>query len=203
MTGPHERTLIEEIEATDAGAQGLAAADLAGQANRVLQAALDASELDQKDLAAKLGVSPGRVSQVVNSDGNLRIAAFARYLRALGYEATITARPVESGLPELQTRRAPRGTMRPIGGTVEPGVEATAKCRHAIEDVARVIGVFRSSAFKTFAEINFSTAMPLAFVSTEIFTGGFLHHVVKDHGIEGPSGAADLDAEYAAICRNA
>ncbi|MBV5246752.1 MULTISPECIES: helix-turn-helix domain-containing protein [Mycolicibacterium] len=107
MTDNADPVLIDEEQATDAGAQGLAAADLAGQVMRLLQQALDASELDQKALAEKLGVTQGRVSQVLNGDGNMKIAAVARYLRALGYETQITASPVVSGLPALprQSRR--------------------------------------------------------------------------------------------------
>jgi transcriptional regulator with XRE-family HTH domain len=107
MTEGREKSLIEEYEATDEGAQGLAAADLAAQVLNLLRKALDASGMDQKELASKVGVSEGRVSQVLNGDGNLRTAGFARYLRALGYKATISAEPVEAGRQEL-----PRGRRR-------------------------------------------------------------------------------------------
>jgi transcriptional regulator with XRE-family HTH domain len=102
MTDKHtEPTLIEQEEATDTGAQGLAAADLAGQVARLLEQALDASGMDQKALAEKLNVTQGRVSQVLNGDGNMRVAAVARYLRALGYQARVSAAPVEAGRPDL------------------------------------------------------------------------------------------------------
>ncbi|WP_157901618.1 helix-turn-helix domain-containing protein, partial [Mycobacteroides chelonae] len=101
MTDQPNQTLIDDEQATDPGAQGLAAADLASQVMRLLHQALDASELDQKSLAEKLGVTQGRVSQVLNSEGNMKIAAVARYLRALGYETKLTASPVTPGLPAL------------------------------------------------------------------------------------------------------
>lgn len=102
MTDQHRKpTFIEEEEATDAGAQGLAAADLAAQVLRLLEQALDASGLDQKNLAEKLDVTQGRVSQVLHGDGNMRIAGVARYLRALGYETHLSATPVEPGRPTL------------------------------------------------------------------------------------------------------
>ena len=66
MTDQPDPTLIDEEQGTDAGAQGLAAANLAGQVMRLLHQALDASELDQKSLAEKLGVTQGRVSQVLS-----------------------------------------------------------------------------------------------------------------------------------------
>ena len=108
MTDKPMLTLIEEEEATATGAQGLAAADLAGQVMRLLHQALDVSGLDQKALAEQLGVTQGRVSQVFNGDGNMRIAAVARYLRALGYETQLSATPVVPGNPAL-----PRGARRP------------------------------------------------------------------------------------------
>lgn len=130
MTDQSDPTLVDEEQATDAGAQGLAAADLAGQVMRLLQQALDASELDQKSLAEKLGVTQGRVSQVLNGDGNMKIAAVARYLRALGYETQLTASPVVSGLPVLprEPRRRPArvaiGSNRnAVHGTPEEVVE--------------------------------------------------------------------------------
>lgn len=104
-------TLIEQEEATNAGAQGLAAANLAGQVVRLLEQALDASGIDQKALAEKLNVTQGRVSQVLNGDGNMRVAAVARYLRALGYETHLSATPVEPDRPDLP--RAPRHRRRP------------------------------------------------------------------------------------------
>lgn len=104
-------SLVEEEESTDAGAQGLAAADLAGQVMRLLEQALDASGLEQKDLAKKLGVTQGRVSQVFHGDGNMKIAAVARYLRALGYTTRISATPVVPGRPALP-RKSQRERVR-------------------------------------------------------------------------------------------
>ncbi|MCV7115528.1 helix-turn-helix domain-containing protein [Mycolicibacterium setense] len=115
MTDQPDPTLIDEEQATDAGAQGLAAADLAGQTMRLLQQALDASALDQKALAEKLGVTQGRVSQVLNGDGNMKIAAVARYLCALGYEVRLSAKPLTPGLPALprESRRRPARPPQP------------------------------------------------------------------------------------------
>jgi predicted XRE-type DNA-binding protein len=115
MTDQPDPTLIDEEQATDEGAQGLAAADLAGQVMRLLHQALDVSDLDQKALAEKLGVTQGRVSQVFNGDGNMRIAAVARYLRALGYETRLSATPVAPGIPPLprESRRRPAHQPQP------------------------------------------------------------------------------------------
>jgi transcriptional regulator with XRE-family HTH domain len=109
----HEKSLLDEYEETDEGTQDLAAADLATQVVSLIHEALIASDLDQKALAAKLGVSEGRISQVVNGDGNLRIAAVARYLRALGYTTSISAQPAESGRPQLES--TPGRAHYPVG----------------------------------------------------------------------------------------
>lgn len=117
MTARPIPSLIDEEEATETGAQGLAAADLAAQVMRILEQALDASDLDQKALAEKLGVTQGRVSQVLNGDGNLRVAAVARYLRALGYQTHISATPVDPGspgLPRASRRRSALTQQQPI-----------------------------------------------------------------------------------------
>lgn len=45
----------------------------------------------QKELAELLGVSEGRVSQILNGDGNLRVATLARYLSALGFSLRMEA----------------------------------------------------------------------------------------------------------------
>jgi predicted XRE-type DNA-binding protein len=119
MTDQPDPTLTDEEQATAAGAQGLAAAELAGQVMRLLHQALDASELDQKSLAEKLGVTQGRVSQVLNGDGNMKIAAVARYLRALGYETRLTASPVTSGLPALPHESRRRAAREPQSAATE------------------------------------------------------------------------------------
>jgi transcriptional regulator with XRE-family HTH domain len=117
MTAKSVPSLIEQEEATETGAQGLAAADLAAQVMRILEQALDASGIDQKSLAEKLGVTQGRVSQVLNGDGNLRVAAVARYLRALGYETHLSATPVDPSnpaLPRTPRRRSAPAPQQPI-----------------------------------------------------------------------------------------
>ena len=65
------------------------------------RAILKRPDISQAKLAGRLGVTNGRVSQVVNGDGIKNLALLARYMRALGYEIEVTARPVEAGVPQL------------------------------------------------------------------------------------------------------
>src|SRR6476660_4846369 len=131
MTDQSDPTLLDEEQATDAGAQGLAAADLAGQVMRLLHQALDVSDLDQKALAEKLGVTQGRVSQVFNGDGNMRIAAVARYLRALGYETRLSATPVAPDIPPLPRESRRRPVRQPQPAVTEKRYAARRKSARA------------------------------------------------------------------------
>jgi len=136
----HQNSLVDEYEESDEGAQDLAAASLASQVVDLLHKALKASDLDQKALAAKLGVSEGRISQVVNGDGNLRIAAVARYLRALGYTPSISAQPVEPERPELESPS--RGRHDPSGTRI--GLRTSPATYHAGAVILPLVGAAMS-----------------------------------------------------------
>jgi hypothetical protein len=62
------------------GRLSLAAARLALKTLHIMNAAKRRSGLSNKEIAAKLGLSAGRVSQVLNGDGNLHVATIARFL---------------------------------------------------------------------------------------------------------------------------
>ncbi|MCQ4148651.1 helix-turn-helix domain-containing protein [Rhodococcus qingshengii] len=81
--------------ATPQGQQGLAAAELCMDVIDLLNEVEETAGTPRKELAALLGVTPGRISQVLNGDGNITVAALARLLRAMGHEAVISARAVD------------------------------------------------------------------------------------------------------------
>jgi transcriptional regulator with XRE-family HTH domain len=109
MTKNRSRSLYEEIAATRAGSHALAAADLAIQVTRMLYLGLTRADLTQAQLAERLEITEGRVSQVVNGDGNLHIATLGRFMRALGYKIELRAVPVEPGLEPIEAQK-PRRT---------------------------------------------------------------------------------------------
>lgn len=118
MTGNEEnRTLFEERSSTRLGAQGLAAARLAVKVVRILLGAMRTTAISQKELAKRLNISEGRVSQVLNGDGNVHISTLAKFMRAMDYEVEIVARPLRPELPVLDgtsaRRRPARSTARP------------------------------------------------------------------------------------------
>lgn len=109
MTKRKDRSLYEEVADTRAGANALAAADLAIQVSRLLYLAISRTKITQADLAGRLGVTEGRVSQVLNGDGNVHIATLGRFMRAMGYRIQLRAEPTEGGLEPIEQQR-PRRT---------------------------------------------------------------------------------------------
>lgn len=104
-----ERSVIDQYESFPRGAQELAAARLAQSVTRALDSSLVASGKTAREVADLLGVTEGAVSQVMSSDGNIRIATLGRYLRAMGYQARVEVSPAEESAPPVaQTRRRPR-----------------------------------------------------------------------------------------------
>jgi len=106
---PKARSLSDEISSTHAGANALAAADLAIQVSRMLYLALTRTGVTQAELASRLGVTEGRVSQVVTGDGNIHIATFGRFMRALGYKIELRAVGVSPDLEPIEPQQ-PRRT---------------------------------------------------------------------------------------------
>jgi DNA-binding phage protein len=102
--GEREDSFYEARAVTRQGRLGLAAASAAAGVSRLLHAAKAASRLSSKEIAAELGVTEGRVSQVFSGDGNLHVATVARFVRAMGYELTIGAVPIEDKRPALDLR---------------------------------------------------------------------------------------------------
>src|SRR5688572_9763193 len=52
---------------------------------------LDSSPLSRGELAEKLGVSKGRISQILNNPGNLTLRRAVAYARALGMKVSVMA----------------------------------------------------------------------------------------------------------------
>jgi len=100
--------MVEERGSTPRGAQALAAAKLAIRVIRLIWYAKGAARITSKVLADRLGVTEGRVSQVINGDGNVHIATLARFMHAMGYEVQIKATPI-SAASSTPTRVRRRG----------------------------------------------------------------------------------------------
>jgi len=97
-------SILEEIENDPVASREMAAARLSLEALSVLGHALSKSGMTQKNLSEKLGVTESAVSQVLFGDGNLRIYTFARYLRALGFEASLELKSEGVAIPKQVPR---------------------------------------------------------------------------------------------------
>lgn len=102
MTASRSRTVVEERESTREGRLAMAGARAAVSTVTLINRAVETSGCTRADLAVLLGVTPGRVSQVLNGDGNLRVSTVARFLRAAGYRLKLTAEPVEAGVAPIR-----------------------------------------------------------------------------------------------------
>lgn len=99
---------IADLESNPAYQMEEAAAELALEMSEILRHAFRARpDIDQKTLARLIGVSEGRVSQILHSDGNLHVSTLAKYLRALGYSLQVKPRSIAEEAPPLRrnTRR--------------------------------------------------------------------------------------------------
>lgn len=56
-----------------------------------LETKIQAESLNKADLAQKLGISKGRVSQILNNPGNLSLKTIIKFARALGMKIAIVA----------------------------------------------------------------------------------------------------------------
>lgn len=102
-------TVADVVEAAPEGQRELAAARFMLQVADLLARARDASGKTQRELADSLGVSEGRVSQVLAGEGDFKISTIARYLRAMGYQAIVDAVPAAANVrPLIKPTRRPR-----------------------------------------------------------------------------------------------
>lgn len=109
MTEQHDTryaALLRSMEALaddPVAAREMAAARFADRLLAALDSAMERGNIRASELARELGVTESAVSQVLKGDGNLRAFTFARYMRALGFEADVTIR--EAGARSSTSRK--------------------------------------------------------------------------------------------------
>ena len=117
------RSEVERLEGAPTSRADLAAARLASLVTGLLEKVEVRSSARRKDVADAMSVTPGRVSQIMSGDGNLRIATLARLLDGFGYELSLTARPISGSGEEVTVP----GVGRKPRGASTPSVELTEK----------------------------------------------------------------------------
>lgn len=119
-------TTVGEAQKDPAVRSGMAAARLSSMVGALIENVQDASGVRKGQIAGAMGVSAGRVSQIINGDGNVRIATLGRFLEACGYELELVARP-KSGdgtVIRLPRKGRRRRNGRPEGQQVVPASSA-------------------------------------------------------------------------------
>lgn len=104
------RSEFDQLVATPKGALDQASAKVVNAVGGLMQRALAATGTAKQDIAKAMLVSPGRISQILAADGNVKVSTLARFMEACGYELSISAVPKREGLPSLEPRR--RGPRR-------------------------------------------------------------------------------------------
>ena len=95
-------SLVSQRIATAEGVHSFHAAKLGLRVVAILNRARDAAGLKNSDLAERLELSEGRVSQVLGGDGNLHVGTVGRFLAACGYQIDLVATPIsDPALPSL------------------------------------------------------------------------------------------------------
>ena len=102
MTRKYDRqpSMVDEAESNPTDALELAAARAAVEGSALLSRAFAETGLTQKDLALRVGVTEGRVSQILGEAVNLRLSTVGRYLQAMGYRLSLCAVDAEGTIVE-------------------------------------------------------------------------------------------------------
>jgi transcriptional regulator with XRE-family HTH domain len=75
---------------------------LVGEATAIVAALLESSGITQKAIAERLGVTPGRVSQILSGEANLTLRSLADLAWALGMRFELVAQPADrAGTPAV------------------------------------------------------------------------------------------------------
>jgi hypothetical protein len=109
---------FDELMADTEGRRAFEEELLIGDATDTLEALLGSLKLTQRELARRLNISDGRVSQILAGTGNLTLRSLAAVGWALGMRFEIQPKPMSNriGTPAQNDRPAPAWLHR-LGGT--------------------------------------------------------------------------------------
>lgn len=88
-------SLYDELARDPRGRNELAAAELALDVQSLIHRAFEENPITARAVAELLGVTEGRVSQIRNGDGNVRISTLAKVMSALGKRVRISVSDLE------------------------------------------------------------------------------------------------------------
>lgn len=89
-------SMYDELARDPRGRNELAAAELALDVQALIHRAFEENPMTARVVAELLGVTEGRVSQIRNGDGNVRISTLAKVMSALGKRVRISVADLEA-----------------------------------------------------------------------------------------------------------
>jgi transcriptional regulator with XRE-family HTH domain len=114
MTSEPSASAYSDRASSPEGRLSLAAARLALRISELLHSAKIRSGQSSKQIADQLGVTEGRVSQILNGSGNLHVATVGRFLAACGFELNVKTVPLgtKPSSPQREKRGRAEGQPR-------------------------------------------------------------------------------------------
>lgn len=138
LPGLHESVASAVFEDTEQAAS-LAAAALINAIGSLMEQVVNHSGRLRKNVAAEMGVTAGRVTQIVEGDGNIRIATLGRILEVCGFDVVIKANFNGTGA-QISVPRAAAGRARGSGGRSHDNVVDLAARRACVAAAQRSAG---------------------------------------------------------------
>lgn len=124
MSRETKNATLDPVERTS-----LAAAALINAVGSLMEQLVESASLPRQDIAARIGVTPARISQLLGGDGNVRISTLGRLVEACGATLTITATLRSTGesitVPRPVARSRPAPGLRPRIGEPLSDVDRT------------------------------------------------------------------------------
>jgi transcriptional regulator with XRE-family HTH domain len=85
-------TAYEKLLDSDEGRIALAEEHAIGVVGELFAGLLERHPMSRKDLAEKIGVTPGRITQLLDGDANMTLATVARVLCGFGHVLEVSSR---------------------------------------------------------------------------------------------------------------
>lgn len=165
-----DETELERLQADPRESASLAAARLASLVGALMESAEDRSPARQKEIAEAMGVSPGRISQLLAGDGNVRISTLARFLDACGYELSLTATPKAGS--DLEPITMPRPPRRRVARRAEPADTSAAAATMVVVDTTHSCVIYGTAVV--------SSPEHFRFTGSDMYSAPFIEEACED-----------------------
>jgi transcriptional regulator with XRE-family HTH domain len=115
MTVQDRRSLTDEVDDDPGSSLEMAAARGLVESSALIVKVFHESGLTQRQLAQNIGVTEGRVSQVLSGEENLGVATVARYLHAMGYRLWLEAHDSVGKVVTARRKKTTSAMSVPLG----------------------------------------------------------------------------------------